>query len=108
MPKQYINGIFIREHKFDGGGTILKLSIPADKIDMLASQLKAAASDGWTKLVVTRRREPSVNAASGKVVATHNIAVDDWKPSGGGQPAPAPKPKPAGIAQTAQDDDVPF
>lgn len=105
MPKQYINGVFIKEAqtKF---GPILKLSIPADKINMLTEQLKAAVSDGWTKLEITKLREPKTSKTSGKVTSTHSLSVDDWKPSGqGGQATNRPTP-PANSGP--QSDDVPF
>lgn len=112
-PKQYINGVFITEKTFQDGGSILKMSIPADKIDALAEQLKLAATDGWTRLVITRLREPKLSKTSGKVTSTHSLSVDQWQP---GQPA---KPQPisreaavAGVAamrqELSQSDDVPF
>jgi len=87
MPKQYINGAFITEKTFNDGGSILKLSIPADKIDALAEQLRLASTDGWTRLVISKLREPKLNA-NGKITATHSLSVDDWKPTN--QPKPQP------------------
>ena len=79
--KIFINGVFILEHVFQDGGTILKLNIPADKIDALAGQLKANASDGWVKLVVSRNKNPVVSKSTGKPISTHSMSVDTWKPT---------------------------
>ena len=87
--KRYINGVFLVEKTFNDGGSILKLSVPANKIDALAEQLHANATNGWTRLVIQKLREPKVNQG-GKVTATHSLSVDDWQP---GQPkAESPKP----------------
>lgn len=77
-PKTYINGLFVveRETRF---GPILSVSIPADKLDSIVEQLRQNESNGWIHLKIERRREPKKNDA-GKVTATHNVSVDDWKP----------------------------
>ena len=78
--KKYINGVFIVKKTLNDGGSILKLSIPADKIDALANQLREAATDGWARLVITKLREPNVSKTSGKVTSTHSLSVDTWQP----------------------------
>lgn len=100
--KVFINGVFINEHVFQDGGSILKVNIPADKIDALAEQLGANASNGWTRLVIQKLRQPKLNA-NGKTIATHSLSVDTWKPKADAVPARqiAPLPERAG-------DDVPF
>jgi len=76
----YINGVFANEFKFNDGGTILKLSIPADKIDGLCEQLRQNVDNGWVKLKIQRMRSPKVSDKTGKTIATHSISVDNWKP----------------------------
>ena len=109
--KTYINGVFITEKTFADGGSILKLSVPSDKIDALAEQLLANSKDGWTRLVIQRLREPKVNA-NGKTTATHSLSVDDWQPN---QPRSQATPQAAkqGFQQAKaavqdSDDSIPF
>ena len=111
--KTYINGVFITEKTFAGGGSILKLSIPSDKVDALAEQVLHHAKDGWTRLQIQKLREPKVNS-NGKTTATHSLSVDDWTP---GQPKQsAPRPASPATAQAGfsavkaavESDDVPF
>lgn len=85
--KTYINGVFITEKTFADGGSILKLSIPSDKVEALAEQLLHHAKDGWTRLVIQRLREPKVNP-NGKTTATHSLSVDDWQPNQSRQASP--------------------
>ena len=90
MAKKYINGVFIREHTFNEGGSVLNVRIPADKIESLAAQLLAAVDDGWVKLRISANKNPTINR-DGKVIATHSLAVDDWKPSGPSRQRQQPK-----------------
>lgn len=78
--KKFINGVFIREHVFGDGGSILKMSIRKDAINALADQLESACSGDYCNLVINRLREPSKSKSTGKVVSTHSLAVDDWQP----------------------------
>ena len=81
--KQYINGILTNSHRFDDGSEIIKLGIPIrgktkegvefDNLAALEKQLRAAAKNGWTNLVIAPRCEP----AKGK---THSIYVDTYEP----------------------------
>lgn len=115
MNKTYINGPLINEHVFNDGGSILKFSIAADKVDEFAAQLKSAAQDGWVRLVVQKSRSPQLSKKTGKVIATHNMSVDTWKPGlqGAGPAIPQRQqaaPAGARIAKPAADDQdsVPF
>ena len=106
MPT-YINGVFISEHVFKDGGTILKFSLSEDSIDALAAQLKSNASGGYVNLKIQRLREPSLSKRTGKVVSTHSLSVDEWKPKEGGQQAS--RTPPAAKPLTPEEiDDVPF
>jgi hypothetical protein len=106
MPdKTFINGIFVTEKEFANGGSILKVNIPEDKIQALAEQLKFNSRDGWVRLVIAKNRQPTISKASGKVVSTHSVSVDDWQPNQSAQRQPA---KPAAQPQQPQSSDVPF
>jgi hypothetical protein len=117
MAKTYINGVFIVEKVFNDGGSILKLSVPSDKVDALAEQILANAKNGWTRLVIQKLREPKINTA-GKTTATHSLSVDDWEPNQAGKPPQQrsqPAAKPAGkfddvpgAGEPPESDDVPF
>lgn len=102
--KNYINGILIREKKFDDGNTLLNCSINGAEIDKLADQLKACiGADGWARFVISKSRNPSFSKKDpSRVVSTHYMFEDrrdtTWHP----QPA---QPKPATTNNT---DDVPF
>jgi hypothetical protein len=103
--KVFINGVFINEHVFQDGGSILKVNIPADKVDALAEQLKRNAADGWVRLVIGKNRQPTISAKTGKAISTHSLSVDTWKPKQQQDvphrvSAPAPAPN--------QADDIPF
>ena len=107
-PKTFINGIFIKEVTFQDGGSVLNVSIPADKVDSITNQLLAAADNGWIKLRISRNRQPTTNR-DGKTIATHSISVDTWKP--GNQPQTPPRPPQAQqsvLQEEVQSDDVPF
>jgi hypothetical protein len=106
--KTFINGIFISEKVFNDGGSILNVRIPADKVDEIAAQLKAVAVDGWVKLKISRNQKPTVSSKTGKVIATHSIVVDDWKP---GTQAPRPQQRaadPHGDGPNEESSRVPF
>lgn len=113
--KTYINGPLINEHVFNDGGSILKFSIAADKIDEFAAQLKSAAKDGWTRLNIQKNLKPMLSKKTGKPISTHSISVDTWQPNQQQAPAPAPAnrtiprpaaPRPAPAQQ--EEDSVPF
>lgn len=105
-PKQYINGIFVREHKWNEVDTSMKISIPEDKLTDLFKQLKLCAKNGWISLIASKLRENKVNTA-GKVIATHYVAVDDWQPKEPRQPGHAGEPA-APLPSAGGSDDVPF
>ena len=72
--KQFINGIWIREKKFDNGGSILSVSVKGEAIDDICRQLKQlAAESGWARLTIGGLRNPTEKS-------THSIYVDTWKP----------------------------
>jgi hypothetical protein len=80
QPKQYLNGCFINSHKFNDGGEILKLWIPAGNLEGFCAQLKAVDGPRGTRLCISALRSPNVSKTSGKVIATHSIYVDTYEP----------------------------
>ena len=108
---EYINGVFANEVTFRDGGSIIKLSIPADKLADLFAQLEYNIDDGWIRLKLSKMRENRVNA-SGKVIATHSLSVDTWKPNASGQRQATPRPQSSPSAppanQPENSNDVPF
>lgn len=93
--KTYINGPLINEYVFNDGGSILKFSIAADKIDEFAAQLKSAAKDGWVRLSIQKNLKPMLSKKTGKPISTHSISVDTWQPNQPNQQRQAPHPAPA-------------
>ena len=69
--KVYINGIFIKEHVFDDGNKILKLSVNKDGIEQLQSLLNG---DGWLNVDIKERREVSDKGL------THYMQLNTFKP----------------------------
>ena len=102
--KTFINGVFIREHQFKDGGSILKVSIALDKVDSLCEQLKFnARKDGLIRLQIWANKKPTIGK-EGRVIATHSLSVDTWEPSQG-------KAAPAKASEAPHDggaSDVPF
>jgi hypothetical protein len=101
-PKQYINGIWIRSHRFEDGNEILNLSVSGRAIDGLCQTLKGlAAESGWARLVISPRKNPDEKS-------THSIFVDTYKPKSKAVAQATQPPAEAQTAPTGNDDDVPF
>lgn len=84
--KQYLNGVWIRSHRFPDGNEILNLSISRDKIDEICAQLKQhGAATGWARLCIAQRKTPDNKS-------THSIFFDSYQP----KKSESPKPKPGG------------
>jgi hypothetical protein len=90
--KTFINGVFINEQTFPDGGSKLKLSIPADKIDYVAEQLKFNERNGYCRLEITRNRNPKISEKTGKPISTHSLSVDTWEPGQAKTQPTAPSP----------------
>jgi len=90
--KTFINGVFINEQTFPDGGSKLKLSIPADKIDYVAEQLKFNERNGYCRLEITRNRNPKISEKTGKPISTHSLSVDTWEPGQAKAQPAAPSP----------------
>lgn len=97
--KTFINGVFINEKTYSDGGSKLKLSIPADKIDFVAEQLKFNERDGWCRLEITRNRNPKISEKTGKPISTHSLSVDTWQPGQAKVPNPVQQ-RPAMVPTT--------
>ena len=97
--KIYINDVFLNEVVFSDGGSIIKVSISADKIESFANQLKANASNGYVNLKIAKNRQPVISKKNGRIIATHSLSVDNWKPKQSGgtslkHTSPNEKPEP--------------
>ena len=106
--KTFINGVFIREHQFPDGGSVLNVSIPTDKLESLLGTLREVQRDGWVKLVISKNRQPTINRTSGKVIATHSLTVDTWQPKQQTSPRPANAQQSGKAETTEEGDQVPF
>lgn len=94
--RQFINGVWIEQKKFDSGGSILKLSVLPDKF--IESLKSATPNDkGYVKLVIARRKELGKNNES------HTLYVDDWQPSNSKPTAPTvTRTAPKTVAKTSK------
>lgn len=71
-PKNFVNGMWVKERKFDNGGSIIKLDCVADK---LIEWLKANKNErGYVNIVLSAKREPDEKS-------THTAYLDTWKPT---------------------------
>ena len=68
--KTYINKCWIREKKFDNGGSVLNCGFYVDELKEHADE------NGWVNMTIAERREPSEKGY------THYAYKDDWKPKG--------------------------
>ena len=91
--KNYVNGMWVKERKFDDGGSIIKLDCVADK---LIEWLKANKNErGYVNIVLSAKREPDEKS-------THTAYLDTWVPkTQTGQAAPKPQLKAAAQKNTA-------
>lgn len=79
-PKIYCNGVFVREKVLGTGHSLMNVAV---KIEDFIAFAKQHGTDGFVKLVIEKRREPSDKGI------THSVRLDTWKPSGQArQPAP--------------------
>ena len=104
-PKIYVTKSSAKEHQFNNGGSVLKLSFDARELAEFAKQHQNER--GWLNLVVAKRRTP------GERGDTHSIYLDEWKPNPNRQSTPTTQASPTAPirpsnAQAASDDDVPF
>ena len=69
MPNDpiYINKVAGREVRFDNGGSIIKVAVDVNELSEHANK------DGWVKVEIKERREPSDKGY------THFMVVDTYK-----------------------------
>lgn len=72
-----------KEHTFQDGGKILKLSFSVAELIKFAEQHKN--EKGYLNLIVAARREP------GQYGDTHCVSLDTWKPKAGSAPKDSSK-----------------
>lgn len=83
MPdkKDYASGTWVRERRFDNGGSVLKVSIKWDRFsEWAATRLD---DQGFLRLQITDRKEPDERGY------THTVSRDTWTPTGTTRPTPA-------------------
>ena len=80
QDKTFINGIFIKEQKFSNGGSILKMSVIADKLIEELSKYKNAS--GYVNIDICQKREPDQKGN------THYAVLNEWKKDGGNASKP--------------------
>ncbi len=96
--KNYVNGMWVKERKFDDGGSIIKLDCVADK---LIEWLKANKNErGYVNIVLSAKREPDEKS-------THTAYLDTWKPTGQ-KSTPQVKTPVKKVASPVSDDDNMF
>lgn len=69
--KTYINGVVIKEHIFDDGNKILKVSMHKDGVEQLGDLLN---DGGWVNIDIKKRRE------EGEKGQTHYMQLNTYKP----------------------------
>jgi len=70
--KQYINGVFIKKHTFNDGGSILKTGIRVE--ELMAQLMPLRNKDGFVNVIIAERRTPSAGGV------THCVYLDTYKP----------------------------
>lgn len=81
--KTYVDGLWLRERKFDDGGAILKVSVLAAKFtDFIKKHTKP---DGFVNIVIAAKREPDEKN-------THYAYLDTWQPASAAPANNQPKP----------------
>ena len=73
QEKKYLNGIYIREHVFDNGGNILKVTFTQDFIDQLKQEMQESGEDN-VRAVIARKKETTDTGIS------HYSYIDTWRP----------------------------
>lgn len=69
----YVNGLIIREHVFQNGGSILKVSVNSEKMKtFLDANTKQS---GWCNIIITRKKNQG-DEKSG----SHYATLDRWEP----------------------------
>lgn len=76
--KLYVPKSSGKEHVFNDGGEIIKLSFETKTLVEFAQN--HSNENGWLTLVVSRRRE------TGPKGQTHCVYLDTWKPRGSAEP----------------------
>ena len=66
--KTYINKCWIREKKFDNGGSVLNCGFYVDELKEHADE------NGWVNIAISERRTPNEKGY------THYAYKDEWKP----------------------------
>jgi hypothetical protein len=91
--------LFVKEHEFKDGGTILKMSCKVDKLVAFLNQHVNAK--GYVNMAISRRKEV------GQYGDTHYAVLDTWEPKPKDEPSdPPPQVSPDNANQSSVD--LPF
>ena len=94
-PKTYAP-LFVKEHEFKDGGTMLKMSAKADKLIAFLNQ--HVNSKGYVNFNISRRKEV------GQYGDTHSVYLDTWEP----KPKVEPSDPPPQVSPNNDNQDLPF
>lgn len=100
--KTWVEGLFIYEHTFTGGGSVLNCSVDVPRLIAWLNEHKDEA--GRVKFKISKKRE--ANKAG-----THSAYLDTWKPAASGDGVPSRREERAGVSPSpasGKPDDLPF
>ena len=83
-PKTYVP-LFVKEHEFKDGGTMLKMSCKVEKLVAFLNQ--HVNSKGYVNMNISRRKEV------GQYGDTHSVVLDTWEPKPKVEPSDPPPPR---------------
>jgi hypothetical protein len=72
-PTIYVPGTFVKEVKFENGGSVIRLSINLEKFAPFVKEHKK--SDGYINFNIYPRKE------TGTYGDTHSVSLDEWVPN---------------------------
>lgn len=99
QDKVYANGVFVREHTFSSGKTILKVGIDVRKfVEFLNQHIDER---GFVNIGISQRQKPSDKGI------THTVWLDTWKPDQQRAARPAQRQEYPPI-EKSKGDDIPF
>lgn len=82
--KTYVDGLWIREKKFDDGSSILKVSVLVDKFSEFVNKHKK--TDGFVNVVISAKRNPDEKSS-------HYAYLDTFVPKSSAPQTSTPKAK---------------
>ena len=95
--KTWVEGLFIYEHNFSKGGSVLNCSVDAARLIAWLNEHKDEA--GRVKFKIQKKLNPNK-------AGTHSAFLDTWKPAAGGDGVPSRREERA--SSSDKPDDLPF